>query len=171
MLPFGGQFETSTTNGRLIMTTTTVTRLLVGIRGLSFLVQIHVVATLANVLALAQIIDIGQTFTGLALGLHDDLLDLGILRRHQHLGAIEANASQHLNGLGKEANMKDGLGQIDVTKVTGTFGHVTSTRLTTGGAVNDTLPRIHQTAQFGPPSLHGLGELHPTIGHRHPTLQ
>lgn len=66
--------------------------------------------------------------------------------------------------------MKDWLGEIDVTKVTGTLGHVARASLTAGVPVDDTLTRVHEATQLGPAALHRLGEADAAIGHRHTTL-
>ena len=52
--------------------------------------------------------------------------------------------------------MKNWFGEVQVTEVTGTLGHVPRAGLTPGGAVNSPLPRVHEAAQLGPPALIGF---------------
>ena len=45
--------------------------------------------------------------------------------------------------------MKHGFGQVDVTKMSGTFGHVARAGLASGGPVDDALAGVHETPEFG----------------------
>ncbi len=93
----------------------------------------------------------------LTLRFHDDLLDLGIGGRDEELGTVEADAAQDLQRLGEEAGMEDRLGQVYVSEMAGTLGHVAGAGLAAGGAVHRPLTRVHQAAQLGPPALVSFG--------------
>ena len=49
--------------------------------------------------------------------------------------------------------MKDGLGEVQVAKMTGALGHVSCASLTTRGSVHGALPRVHEATQLGPTSF------------------
>lgn len=91
-------------------------------------------------------------------------------RADQQLGTIETDASQYFDRLRYESNVKHGLGQINVTEMAGTLGHVPGTRLAPGIPVDHTLTRVHEPAELRPPALHGFGKPDTAFGHRHPTL-
>ena len=59
----------------------------------------------------------GHSLSRLSFALHDDLLDLRVVRTDQHLGAVEANAAQDLHRLHQETGMENGLGQVLKTKI------------------------------------------------------
>lgn len=63
--------------------------------------------------------------------------------------------------------MKDGLGQLDMTKMSGTFGEIAGARLTTRGPIDDTLPWIHQAAQLRPSILINFRKLDAALGNGH----
>ena len=115
--------------------------------------NVHFVATLANVLALAEVVDVGHPLPGLTFALHDDVFDLGVGGGDEELGAEEADAPEDLDGLGEESGMEDRLGQVEVAKVSGALVHVAGTRQAASGAVDHALPGVHQTAQLGTSSL------------------
>lgn len=54
--------------------------------------------------------------------------------------------------------------------MSGTFCHITSTRLTSWISVDDTLSRIHETTQFRSTTFHGLRKHNSSFGHRHSSL-
>ena len=58
-----------------------------------------------------------------------------------------------------------------MSKVTGAFGHVSSACLATRYSVGDALSGVHEASDFRTTSLHGLGVLDTSLGHRHPTLK
>ena len=67
--------------------------------------------------------------------------------------------------------MEHGFGKLNVTKMAGTGGHVASTRLTLCGPLDYPLPGIHETAELGPTTLHGIGVVNPIRErHRHAFL-
>ncbi len=90
---------------------------------------------------------------GLSLALHDDLLDLGVGRAHQHLGAVEAHAPEDLDGLGEEPRVEDRLGQVEVAEVSRALGAVPGAGLAPGPPVDDALAGVHEAAQLGPAAL------------------
>lgn len=49
-------------------------------------------------------------------------------------------------------------GEIDVSKMAGTFGHITRTGLTAGLSVDDTLSGVHEATEFRAARLHRLRE-------------
>lgn len=59
--------------------------------------------------------------------------------------------------------MKYWLCKIYVTKMTGTFCHITSACLTSRISVNDTLSWIHEAAQFRAATFHGFWKSYATI--------
>lgn len=67
--------------------------------------------------------------------------------------------------------MKDGLGQLNVAKVTRALGHAACTGLAAGGPVNDPLAGVHETPQLGSTTLVDLGVLDAPIRHRHAALE
>ena len=96
-------------------------------------VCVHLVSALADLLALAEVVDVSDPLPGLPLRLHHDLLDLGVGGGDEQLAAVEADTAENLHGLGHEARVEDGFGQVYVPEVTGTLGHVTRARLAPGG--------------------------------------
>lgn len=131
-----------------MISTTAVTQLLARIWLLSVLGQIHILASLADVLPLTQVVDVSETFARLAFGLDDDFLDLWIVRADEHLGAVEANAAENFDCLREETDVKDGLGQINVSEVTRALCEVSSTCLATRVAIDNALTWIHQTSEL-----------------------
>ena len=95
-------------------------------------VRVHFVSALADLLALAEVIDVSDPLPGLPLRLHDDLLDLGVGGGDEELAAVEADTAEDLHGLGHEAGVEDRLGQVDVPEVAGALRHVTRARLAPG---------------------------------------
>ena len=83
---------------------------------------VQIVAALAQVLALAQIVDGGQTLSRVALGLDEDLLDFRVRRRDEQLGTVETNTTQNLNNLRQKAAVEHRLAQFEMTEVTRTCG-------------------------------------------------
>ena len=59
--------------------------------------------------------------------------------------AVVAHTPQHSYNFGEEPHVKHGPGQLNVAKVPGTGGHVTSTGLAALPSLNDTLTRVHET--------------------------
>jgi len=89
----------------------------------------------------------------------------------KHFGAVEADAAQHLDGLFEEADVKDRFGELEVSEVSGTLGHVAGARLAPRVSVHDALSRVHQPSELGPSALVRLRVADPALRHRHPTLQ
>jgi len=58
---------------------------------------------------------------------------------------VVAHTPQHSYNFGEEPHVKHGPGQLNVAKVPGTGGHVTSTGLAALPSLNDTLTRVHET--------------------------
>lgn len=127
--------------------------------------NVHFVATLANILALAQVINKCETFPRLAPGLSDDFFNFRIIlkpksnhaptnvnlktyRTDEQFGTKETNASQYFDSLCEKANMKNRLSEINVSKMARTFAHVPSACLASRHSVHDTLPRVHETAHL-----------------------
>lgn len=67
--------------------------------------------------------------------------------------------------------MEHGFGEVDVAKVPRALSHVAGTGLAAGVAVDDTLARVHEPAQLGPPALHGLREADPPLRDGHTALE
>lgn len=67
--------------------------------------------------------------------------------------------------------MKHRFSEINVSKVAGTFGHITGTGLTTGLSVDDTLSGIHETAELWAPRFHSFWEADATFGDGHTSLK
>ena len=59
-------------------------------------IGVHLIPTLADLLALAQVVHVGDPLPRLTLRLHHNLLDLRVGRGDQQLAAEEADASQNL---------------------------------------------------------------------------
>ena len=59
-------------------------------------IGVHLVSSFTNLLALAEVVHVGDPLPGLSLRLHHDLLDLGVGRGHQQLAAEEADTTQDL---------------------------------------------------------------------------
>jgi hypothetical protein len=55
---------------------------------------------------------VGHSLSRLAFALHNDFLDLRVVRADEHLRAIEATTAKDLHRLHQEAGMEDWLGQI-----------------------------------------------------------
>ena len=64
--------------------------------------------------------------------------------------------------------MEDGLGQVDVAKVSRALRHGAGAGLTPGGPVNGALARVHQAAQLRASALVGLGIPDAPLGDAHP---
>lgn len=67
--------------------------------------------------------------------------------------------------------MKYWLRQIYMTKMARAFCHVTSTCLTSGISVDNTLSRVHETTQFRASALHGFRKTYAAICDGHTTLR
>ena len=59
-------------------------------------IGVHLVSSFTDLLALAEVVHVGDPLPGLSLGLHHDLLDLRVGRGHQQLAAEEADTTQDL---------------------------------------------------------------------------
>ena len=95
----------------------------------------------------------GHPLPGLTFALHDDVFDLGVGGGDQQFGTEEADTPENFDGLGEESGMEDGLGQVEVAKVSGALVHVARTRQAASGAVDHALPGVHQAAKLGTSSL------------------
>ncbi len=76
----------------------------------------------------------------------------------QHLAAIVTDDLEDLLDALNEARVVDGFRQLDVTKMTGTLGHVLSASLALEVAVNRAETRVVETVlpRFGARLVHGL---------------
>ena len=106
-------------------------------------------------------------FSGLSFTLHHNLLDFGVGWTNEKLGAVETDATQNFDSLHQESGMVDRLGEIYVSEVTGALGHAAGARLATRGALDNTLPGVHEAAELGPAPFHNLGELDAPVCHGH----
>ena len=59
-------------------------------------IGVHLVSSFTDLLALAEVVHVGDPLPGLPLRLHHDLLDLRVGRGHQQLAAEEADTTQDL---------------------------------------------------------------------------
>ena len=75
-------------------------------------IGIHLIATLADLLPLAQVVHVGDPLPGLTFRLHHNLLDLWVGRGDQQLAAEEAHTSQNLGQLILSRNTEDSLQYI-----------------------------------------------------------
>ena len=91
-------------------------------------------------------------FSGLSFTLHHNLLDFGVGWTNEKLGAVETDATQNFDSLHQESGMVDRLGEIYVSEVTGALGHAAGARLASRGALDNTLPGVHEAA---PPRIPG----------------
>jgi hypothetical protein len=55
---------------------------------------------------------VGHSLSRLAFALHNDFLDLRVVRADEHLRAVEATTAKDLHRLHQEAGMEDWFGQI-----------------------------------------------------------
>ena len=98
------------------------------------------------------------------LALHDDLLDLGVGRTDEELGAVEAHAPQDLHTLGQIPRVEHGFGEVQVAEMARALGHVPRARLAAGGPVDNALPGVHEAPELGSAALIGLGEADAALG-------
>ena len=93
-------------------------------------------------------------------------------RVNEQFGTVEADTAEYFDCLGQKSNMEHGFGELNVTEMARTGGHVASTRLTLCGPLDYPLSGIHETTQLGPTTLHGIRVVNPIWEcHRHAFLE
>lgn len=91
-------------------------------------------------------------------------------RVNQELGAEETNTSKNFDGLHQKTNVKDWLGQFYVSKMSGAFWDVTSTRLTSGRPIYGALTGVHESPKLRPTTFCDFGVPDSSISNRHAAL-
>uniref|UniRef100_A0A0K2U8I2 Uncharacterized protein n=1 Tax=Lepeophtheirus salmonis TaxID=72036 RepID=A0A0K2U8I2_LEPSM len=164
VLPLRSEFKANTANRGLVASTASM-----GFTPFRWVRRVHFIAAFADILAFAQVVDVRHPFPRLSLALHHNLLDFGMCGRDQEFGAVETHASKHFYGFRQKSGMKHGLGQLQMPKMSRTLRHGSSTGLTSGTAVDYSLMGIHQTPQFGSPTLISLRKTDSSLRYTHTT--
>ena len=87
-------------------------------------------------------------------------------RVDQQPWAVETHTANDLHCLGEKSNMENGFGELNMTKMPRTGGHVPCTCLTAWHPVHHSLARIHEAIEFWATAFHCVGVLD-AIWHRH----